>query len=315
MKGLIINRFRGDASLLEAGLRQIEDRTGVPVVGVIPWIHLNLPEEDSVALSRKGLPNKPGALRIGVVRLPRISNYTDFDLLAAEPDVELHYLDSCDQVEDCDLLIVPGTKNSLDDLSWLAETGFAEAIHTFHAGGKRVVGICGGYQMLGRKLADPDSVESARVTMDGLGLLDVATTMRREKQTHQVTAEFIGENSEPGPFPAGGVSGYEIHMGESECGPLARPLFRLTRRSGRPVDLEDGAISPDGRVWGTYLHGLFDNAELRRVLIDSLWHDQGKTRTAAPLQMSLEKELDRLAAHLEANLDLKKIFAVVGLAG
>ncbi len=139
--------------------------------------------------------------------------------------------------------------------------------------------------------------------------------MRLEKQTHQVTAEIIDESSVAGQFPSGELSGYEIHMGESECGPLSRPLFRLTRRSGKPVDLVDGAISPDGKVWGTYLHGLFDNAELRRVLIDTLWHDQGKTRTAAPLQMSLDKELDRLAAHLEASLDMNKIFALTGLAG
>ncbi len=315
VKGLIINRFRGDPELLADGLRQIEDRTGVPVVGVIPWIKLNLPEEDSVALDRKGLPTKTDALRIGVVRLPRISNYTDFDTLAAEPDVELHYLVSPEQVADCDLLVLPGTKSSLDDLAWLGESGFAEAIRTFHADGKRVVGVCGGFQMLGRKLADPDRVESGRKEANGLGLLDVETTMMTGKQTHRVVAEMLQDNPVSALTIQGALSGYEIHMGETVCGPLAHTLFRLTHRSGLPVDIADGAVSPDGKVWGTYLHGLFDNAELRRRLIDTLWSDLGRVRKAAPLQLSVEDELDRLAAHLEENLDVQKIFALIEFAG
>lgn len=315
VKGLVINRFRGDPELLAEGLTQIEDRTGVPVVGVIPWIKLNLPEEDSVALDRKGLSRKVDALRIGVVRLPRISNYTDFDTLAAEPDVELQYLESSGQVAGCDLLILPGTKSSLTDLAWLGESGFTEAIRAFHAGGKRVIGICGGFQMLGRKLADPDRVESGNTAADGLGLLDIETTMMTGKQTHRVVAELMQDVSVSGLTIPGELSGYEIHMGETVCGPLGQALFRLTRRSGDAVDVADGAVSPDGKVWGSYLHGLFDNAELRQVLLDTLWNDLGRERKAVPLQLSVEDELDRLAVHLEENLDLQKIFALIGFAG
>lgn len=315
VKGLIINRFRGDPELLTDGLRQIEDRTGVPVVGVIPWIDLKLPEEDSVALPRKNSPARLDAIRVGVVRLPRISNYTDFDALAAEADIDLTYLEESSAVADCDLLILPGTKSTLADLAWLAESGFAEAIRRHHADGRRVIGICGGFQMLGRKLADPDGVESERTEAAGLGLLDISTRMMPEKQTHQVIAEpLIGAN-DCGLIDSGTLLAYEIHMGETDCGPLARPLFRLVERSGQPSNVEDGAISPDGTVWGTYLHGLFEDVELRRVLIDRLWHDQGRVRQAAPLQMSLDQELDRLAAHLEANLDLQKIFALIGIEG
>jgi len=315
VKGLIINRFRGDPELLTAGLRQIEDRTGIPVVGVIPWIKLKLPEEDSVALARKSSPVTQDSLRVGVVRLPRISNYTDFDALAAEEDIALVYLENPQDVSDCDLLILPGTKSTLADMAWLAESGFAEEIRNFHAAGKRVVGICGGLQMLGRKLSDPEGVESGATEVSGLGLLDINTRMMPEKQTHRVCAEPLVDIDESG-LPASGVlNGYEIHMGETDCGPLARPLFRLTSRSGKPVDMEDGAISPDGKVWGSYLHGLFDNSEVRRILIDQLWHDLGRKRKVAPLQVSLDGEIDRLANHLEESLDLQKIFALIEFAG
>ena len=315
VKGLIINRFRGDPNLLTAGLRQIEDRTGVPVVGVVPWINLQLPEEDSVALTRKEHVAKPNALRVGVVRLPRISNYTDFDALAAEDDIELVYLQQPEDVVDCDLLILPGTKSTLADLAWLAESGFAAAIRHYHAEGKRVIGICGGLQMLGRHLTDPDGVESEHAESDGLGLLDISTRMTPEKLTHRVTAAPFAQDVDYGIIHSGELTGYEIHMGETTRGPLARPLFRLLSRSGEPVDLEDGAVSPDGLVWGTYLHGLFDNAEMRRQLIDRLWLDQGRVRKAIPQQISLEQELDRLASHLQENLDLEKIFALIGFEG
>ncbi|PLX98122.1 MAG: cobyric acid synthase CobQ [Desulfuromonas sp.] len=315
VKGLVINRFRGDATLLTDGLRQIEDRTGIPVVGVVPWLKIDLPEEDSVALSRKSASHKEGCLQIGVIRLPRISNYTDFDTLASEKDICLDYLEDPTTVSDCDLLILPGTKNTLSDMLWLVESGFAEAVREFHANGKRVAGICGGLQMLGRTLSDPDGVESDIPETSGLGLLDIKTRMMPDKQTHRVTAEFFETALAHGFSGVGQLSGYEIHMGDTTCGPLARPLVRLRSRSGSPVDLADGAISPDGRVWGTYLHGLFDNPELRRVLIDQLWHDRGQVRKAAPLQLSLENELDRLAAHLEEHLDLQKIFALIGFAG
>jgi adenosylcobyric acid synthase len=307
--GVVINRFRGEAALLQPGIEAIETRTGVPVLGVVPWLDLKLPEEDSVALGRKGSLPRPGALRIGVVRLPRIANYTDFDPLEAEPGVELSYLAEPQEVAGCDLLILPGTKSTIPDLEFLRASGFIRAIHDFHAAGGRVVGICGGYQMLGRLIADPDQVESDRPEAEGLGLLDVETVLAPLKQTHQVEGVLLPAAEAAGLNGLERICGYEIHMGETTLGSLARPLLQLTRRSGRGVSLEDGAVSPDGRVWGSYLHGFFDDAATRCALLASLQGKQASASPPAARAPSLEGELDRLADHLEKHLDLAALFA------
>jgi adenosylcobyric acid synthase len=307
--GVVINRFRGEAALLETGIAAIEARTGVPVLGVVPWLDLKLPEEDSVALGRKGTVPRPGALRIGVVRLPRIANYTDFDPLEAEPGVELSYLADPQEVAGCDLLILPGTKSTIPDLEFLRASGFIRAIHDFHAAGGRVAGICGGYQMLGRRIADPELVESERPEAEGLGLLDVETVLAPLKQTHQVEGVLLPAAETAGLNGLERICGYEIHMGETTLGSLARPLLQLTRRSGRGVSLEDGAVSPDGRVWGSYLHGFFDDAATRCALLASLQGKRSDPSPAAARAPSLEGELDRLADHLEKHLDLAALFA------
>jgi adenosylcobyric acid synthase len=310
--GVIINRFRGDPGLLRSGIEAVEGRTGVPVLGVVSWIDLRLPEEDSVALVRKGKTRRDGAVRIGVVRLPRISNYSDFDALEQEPGVDLRYLGTPEEVDGLDLVVLPGTKSTLSDLQWLREKGFFRVIHDFHVAGGRVAGICGGYQMLGRTIADPDRVESGIADAEGLGLLDVTTVLKPVKQTHQVEAV---------PLPAAGAlglaggeraGGYEIHMGETHCGPLCRPLLRITLRSGRRVDLEDGAVSADGRVFGTYLHGFFDNPAVRGPLLDLLGSQRGIPPSGTLALPTLENELDRLADHLEANLDIPSILDLLG---
>ncbi len=313
--GVVINRFRGEPALLKPGIEAIVARTGVPVLGVVPWLDLRLPEEDSVALHRKGTAARPGALRIGVVRLPRIANYTDFDPLEQDPEVELVYLADPQEVAGCDLLILPGTKSTIPDLEYLRANGYFRAIHDYHAAGGRVIGICGGYQMLGRRIADPDLVESDRPEAEGLGLLDVETVLASFKQTHQAEGTFLPAAEAAGLIGLERVCGYEIHMGETTLGPLARPLLHLTRRSGRGTSLEDGAVSPDGRVWGSYLHGLFDDEATRRSLLESL---RGK-RFDIPLPEirvpSLEVELDRLADHLEKHLDLATLFARLAAPG
>ncbi len=307
--GVVINRFRGDSSLLQPGIAEIEARCGVPVLGVVPWLDLRLPEEDSVALARKERAPREGALRIGVVRLPRIANYTDFDPLEAEPEVALAYLDDPQEVAGCDLLILPGTKSTIPDLEYLRASGFVRAIHDYHAAGGRVLGICGGYQMLGRCIADPDGVESERREAEGLGLLDVETVLAPYKQTHQVEGVALPAAGDVGLTGLESVGGYEIHMGETTLGPLARPLFRLTRRSGRGTSLEDGAVSSDGRVWGSYLHGLFDDEAARRALLAGLHGQPLHAAASTPRPSSLEVELDRLADHLQAHLDLTAILA------
>jgi adenosylcobyric acid synthase len=313
--GIIINRFRGDVSLLAPGIEEIEERTGVPVLGVIPWLDLHLPEEDSVALDRKlnATSGKTGRLTIGVVRLPRISNYSDFDPFEAEADVDLIYLEDPAGVADCDLLILPGTKSTLDDLAILRQSGFAAAIQHFHAAGGRIVGICGGFQMLGREIVDPEQVESKGTAASGLGLLGIRTRLCTEKQTHQVKAALHSGTQSTGLKCGADLVGYEIHMGESDYDPDTQPLFSLLERSGATVNLPDGACSSDGRVWGCYLHGLFDNEALRHSLLATLRAEKGLDARVAVSVPTVDAELDRLADHLEAHLDLDKILGLIAV--
>ena len=310
--GIIINRFRGEASLLTPGIAAIEARTGIPVLGVIPWIKLDLPEEDSVALGRKATRTQPGeSLRIGVIRLPRISNYTDFDPLERADGVELLYLSEPAQIAGLDLLIIPGSKSTIPDLAWLRQSGIARAIHDYRLAGGEIIGICGGYQMLGKTVVDPEKVESDLDHCEGLGFLDVDTVLTGEKQTHQVAgigqegAELIGLSGDEI------INGYEIHMGETTIGPLALPLFRLTMRSGCTVVVSDGASTADGRVWGTYLHGLFDNAAIRQPLLARLRQRRGLSPLPERASIDLDTELDRLADHLQAHLDIERILALL----
>lgn len=306
LRGIIINKFRGDASLLSSGIATIQDRTGLPVLGVVPMLDLQLPEEDSVALGRKSNQPKDG-LQIGVIRLPRISNYTDFDPLEREPDVALRYIERPEQVDGLDLLILPGTKSTLADLDFLYQSGLYAAIRAYHTAGGRVIGICGGFQMLGTQISDPDGVESDRDDGEGLDLLDVETVLKSGKQTHQVEAEFQQAAAVAGFGGFDRVSGYEIHAGESTCGVMSRPMLRLISRSGESVSLADGAVSADGRVWGTYLHGFFDDDRLRAAVLAPLRAGRGTAPAVHSTHQLLDTELDRLAEHLEIHLDIEQI--------
>ncbi|MDO9080062.1 MAG: cobyric acid synthase, partial [Desulfuromonadales bacterium] len=310
--GIIINRFRGDASLLTPGITAIEERTGIPVLGVIPWMKLQLPEEDSVALGRKPVAAQSHhSLRIGVIRLPHISNYTDFDPLEQSAGVELLYISEAGQMTGLDLLILPGSKSTIPDLFWLRQSGIARAIHDYRQAGGEIIGICGGYQMLGRTVTDPDGVESDLDLCEGLGFLDVTTILTGEKQTHQVAGSALAGAEQLGLGQDEVVSGYEIHMGETTIGPLAQPLLRLTMRSGCTVVVNDGAISADGRVWGSYLHGLFDNDSIRQPLLSRLRQKRGLETVENESTTPLESELDRLADHLQTHLDVERILALL----
>jgi len=314
VKGVIINKFRGDVSLLKPGIDFVEERTGVPVLGVVPWMAgISIPEEDSVALQKKMRPVPPpiedGAkLRVGVVRLRRISNYTDFSALEQEPDVSLYYLDLPQQIDSMDLLILPGTKSTLADLAELRQTGMLRAILGFRG---PIAGVCGGYQMLGTRLLDPHQVESGITHTDGLGLLDVATTMLRDKQTHLAEAQLLAAGQELAPGCVSRVNGYEIHMGETVLGPDAKPFAVLRKRSGDATAITDGAVSRDGRVFGSYLHGIFDNGSFRTAYLNRLRREKGlpeQEETAANAD-----PFDELAAHIERHLDLNRVLAICGL--
>jgi len=314
IKGIVINKFRGDPSLLTSGIEFVEKKTAVPVLGVVPYFrHFRIPEEDSVALEKRrsearGKRSEEGTIRIGVIRFPRISNYTDFDPLEAEPDVDLRYLEDSGELEGLDVLILPGSKSTISDLQFLKNQGLFDRIQEF-AG--MIVGICGGYQMLGRKVFDPDAVESSVTEAEGLGLLDVETVLLPEKETHQAEGRLLPAALLIAPNGGETVSGYEIHMGSTTLGPMAKPFAQLLRRSGSEVAVLDGAVSADGRVFGSYLHGIFDNHGFRAALLNQIRMKKGLPTLSADCTSA--DPFDLLAEHLERHLDLEQLFRICGI--
>ena len=306
--GFIINKFRGDRSLFDNGVEIIQKRTKRPVLGVVPYARdLAMPEEDSVALDRHGESRWSGsqALRIGVIRLPHISNYTDFDPFEHEQGVSLRYLDWRDTVEDADLLILPGSKNTISDLRYLIETGLFERIIKYAKSGGRIIGICGGYQLLGRKVRDQTGVEGAPTEEAALGLLPVVTTMLREKTTTQVTARAVNV-----PGIGKEVRAYEIHMGITEAKGPGGPAFEITVENGRPVRLSDGWVGKEGRIWGTYLHGIFENDGFRHAFLNDM-RKEGMTQSTGSANLSysdfLQRQLDGLADLVRDHVDMEII--------
>ena len=307
VRGFVINRFRGDPSLLEPGLTDIEKLTGVPVVGVVPWIHQHgLPEEDAVALERASeQPFEPGQLCVAVVRLPRISNFDDFDPLAAEQDICLRYADAPEQLTGADLIVLPGTKATRNDLAWLREQGFPDAIAAAHRTGVPVVGICGGFQMLGRCIEDPLGVEGPAGVVDGLGMLDVVTGFRRSKVARQSVAHVVANTGVLTGAGGTAVAGYEIHAGITAINPGEVAL--TGDDGGQPL----GAIANQGLVFGCYLHGLFANDAFRHAFLGRVAALRGKPYRPSEIQ-SLDVRFDRVADVLRSSLDLPRIFALAG---
>jgi adenosylcobyric acid synthase len=307
VQGLIVNKFRGDLSLFADGVRILEERGGVPVLGVVPYLHdLAIPEEDAVALETAAGGRGPAAgIDIAVIQLPRIANFDDFDPLAAEPGVGVRYVSSRQALGQPQAIILPGTKSTLSDLAWLRAQGLAEAIQELANTGTAVVGICGGYQMLGRVVRDPERVESADEEVPGLGLLPVETVFAKEKATHRAQARLLDGPGWLAPLAGQVVYGYEIHMGRTQGG---RAWLEISERNGTSVSVQDGAVSGNGRVWGCYLHGLFENQALRRAWLTSLgWREEG--RRAQPMGEH-EAAFERLADAVEAALDMKRLEAI-----
>lgn len=310
VKGVIINKFRGDIRLLQSGLDQIVALTGVPVLGVMPWLAVDLEEEDGVALQRTRL-TAPGdrAIDIAVIQLPHIANFTDFNALSAQPDVRVRYVCHPDELAGSDLLILPGSKNTLGDLNGLRQSGMAHALLSAHRKGTPVMGICGGYQMLGESIID--DVESGLGRQPGLGLLATTTLFAHQKTTTQVSGRLC--SALPGwlaPLSGLPVSGYEIHMGETQLAAESVAALSL-EKEGQSVS--DGAISPDGQVFGTYLHGLFDSDSFTRALINSLRQRKG----LAPLDIALNyaeyksRQFDILADGMRKHIDIGRIYQIM----
>jgi adenosylcobyric acid synthase len=306
VKGYIINKFRGDVKLLEPGLKMIADLTdGRPTVGVVPFLKdIALAQEDSVFLQDNRSFGE-GSTDIAVILLPHISNYDDFDALLMEKGVRVRFVETLHELGAPSAIILPGTKTTIADLIWMQQSGLAEAVKTKAASGTPVAGICGGYQMLGNTLVDKDGVEGAAGERHGLGLLDITTHFVKEKETIQSEAEVVFGGGFLGSVKGCKVQGYEIHMGRSEGKAAEVPLL-ITDRGSR-----DGAASGDGRIWGTYFHGIFDSVDFRRGWLESLgWKAEGKGLTLAEKR---EQELDSLADTLESHLDMQLLDRIIGL--
>ncbi len=306
VKGFLINKFRGDATLFDDGIEWIEQRTSLPVLGLIPYYrHIEIDSEDGMPLETVIDPPTgpaPGKIGIACIRLPHISNFTDFNPLIRNPRVAFHYLSKPRDLADYDLLIVPGTKNVRFDLKWLADVGWRKQIEQFAAAQGRVMGICGGYQMLGQQIHDPHGVEGPAGSSAALGLLDVETTLQQSKQLSRSQGIRVGDAAVP-------VDGYEIHVGETALGPLATPFARLTQRNRAAVEVEDGAVSPDGRIQGTYLHGIFDAPAYRNAFLGAL-SPAYVTEDAEHAARFKDGEYDKLGAHFEAHVDIDKLLSL-----
>ena len=312
VRGLVINKFRGDIRLLEPGLAMLEQRCRVPVLGVVPFIRdLGIAEEDSVALEgRRGAPASTGTVEVAVIRLPHISNFDDFDPLEQEEGVALRYVEHPASLVDPDLVILPGTKTTVADLGHLRASGLAQRVVELARNGTPVIGICGGYQMLGERIRDPDGVESPQPEVAGLRLLPVETVFARGKRTCRVAGRALAG---PGILSAVGgqeASGYEIHMGQTTS--RAAPAIRIERRLDLPADDLDGAVSDDGLVVGTYVHGLFANVGLRRALLGWLAARRGRSLAFGGVT-TREAAYDRLAETVRRSLDVRRIEDICGL--
>jgi adenosylcobyric acid synthase len=313
--GLIVNRLRGDATVLAPGLRELHALTGVPVLGVVPWIDERLvPAEDSLDLAETPRGEPDAAIDVAVVRLPRIANFDDFEWLADEPGVRLRWVATPAGLTGADLVVLPGTKRTVADLGWLRERGLADAVRARAHDGGAVLGVCGGYQMLGRTLHDPAGVESRAGSTAGLGLLPVETTFAADKTTRRVRARALAG---PGPFAAAGdvaCEAYEIHAGVTRVvDPAAARVFAIVARGGAPADDLDGAADTAGVVTGTYLHGVLGCGAVRRALLDWVAARAGRPARAAWGAAGTRAERwDRLADVVAASLDLAAVGRLVG---
>ncbi len=296
MKGIIINKFRGDARLFEDGKQMLEELTGLPVVGVLPYFRdIYIEQEDSVSLELKYRSAVEGKVNVAVILLKRLSNFTDFDRLEKDPRVNLYYTNEPSEIANASIVIIPGSKNTIGDMLAIKNNGVAKAIYDAHKEGKTVIGICGGYQMLGEAILDPGHVESEIEELPGLGLLPVKTVLQPEKTTQQCTFHFRGNEEQ--------CVGYEIHMGRTDALHPGEPVatFPDGRRDGYYLD---------AKTWGTYLHGILDN----QLVIDSILEPYTREKGISySYQDYKEQQYDKLADLLRANIDMELIYKSIAL--
>jgi adenosylcobyric acid synthase len=301
IKGLIINKFRGDASLLDSGIEMIEEMCGIPVAGVVPYMDIKVEDEDS--LSERLRRKEKSLIDIAVIRLPKISNFTDMDVFEQFPEVSVRYIADAGELGDPDLVVIPGSKSTIADIRWMRESGLEQAVRSKHRAGTPVFGICGGYQMLGTEVSDPEGVEGGG-SIEGLGLLPVVTVLAGDKKTNQ----FRGSVGECEGIFSGlsglEVEGYEIHMGRTK-----------SCESGRDTGFTSNGTGMNcGNVYGTYIHGFFDKAGIASSVVKALADAKGvdiDLKGAADHREFKEKEFDRLASGLRDSLDTDRIYSML----
>ena len=314
IRGIIINKFRGDKGLLAPGIRFLEKRTGIKVLGVVPYFsafggrNIKIPEEDSVPLDTYMNKNKKrkDTLHIDVIYLPHISNFTDFDALEKEADVALKYIKRAEELNNPDIIIIPGSKNTIADLMYLKKAGLAQQVISAisHKPSTVLLGICGGYQMLGKRIFDKHSLESNTKEIDGLGLLPVNTVLENRKVLAQIKATEIASGLE--------ISGYEIHHGSSKILEDYTPIFEISESNGKRVKYFDGVKSSNGRIFGTYIHGLFDCDIFRRNWLNRIRQRKGWPALAQKSMYNPDKEFDKLAKLLRENIDTRLLYKILG---
>lgn len=305
VKGTIINKFRGDVDILKPGLSMIEEKIKVPSIGVIPYFRLALEDEDS-AVDFNTKISAP--IDIAIIKLPHISNFTDMDPLKIEEDVSLRYVTSADDFGNPDLLIIPGSKNTIEDLLYIRKVGIEDKIKKYSSRDGFIFGICGGYQMLGTYIEDPLGVETKVKAVEGMNILDVSTVFAKEKITTRVKGKVCGltENID--------IYGYEIHMGSCNYGKKAKPLVEITDKNGCSCNFKEGAINSGRNVMGTYIHGIFDGAELRQYIMNTLRSRRGiKHKNSKVYENLRDGEIDKLADIVRSSLDMKKVYEILNV--
>ena len=302
VEGFIINRFRGDIQLFEDGVRWIEQKTGKPVFGVLPWYsHIQIEPEDSVVIEspKKVTVKNSQKPAVAVIRLPHISNFTDFDPLLALDQLDVYFLEKSQTLSAFNAVLLPGSKNTRFDLNWIQTSGWAKSLSEYVNTGGHVLGICGGYQMMGKTVHDPTGLEGQPGASEGMGLLPIETTLKAPKTT---TLTHFSWDGRPG-------AGYEIHMGET-IRTAGTPLFRVTERNQNPCLDEDGCVSADSKIMGTYIHGLFNNPAILKSWLNRIGLDGIDVSNIGGIE-ARNKEYDLLAEHFEKNVGVESIVKLV----
>jgi adenosylcobyric acid synthase len=308
IKGFIINKFRGDLALLKPGLAILEKRTGKPVLGVIPYFHdITIAQEDSVYLDEKQITSANDSPDIAIIRLPHISNYDDFDPLEKQ-GCTVRYVTSTSELGNPDLLILPGTKSTMADLIYLQQTGLAKAIVHHGISSVPLIGICGGYQMLGKNIHDPEGIESQSIIINGLGLLGSETVFEREKTTTRIKAKVIANDGLLAGLEGLEIEGYEIHAGQTK-GQNCLPAFQVTETPQGKTDYHDGAVANGGWILGTYIHGLFHNIGFTHAILNRLQERRGLPPIAS-IPLNRQEQYDKLAEIVRQNLDMDKVYDI-----